>query len=99
MAKRKRTNNVLQNITQKTKDRATLKPEVSACNPEGLTVPAPLVTSVMLLLNDNIQYKVQSCSTNYVLVLVIIHTDVRVYNCECGWNTIKLHHVSYIEIN
>jgi hypothetical protein len=44
MAKRKRTNNVLQNITQKTKDRATLKPEVSACDPEGLTVPAPLVS-------------------------------------------------------
>ena len=47
MIKRKRTNNDLQNITQKTKDRAprtTLKPEVKTCNLEGLAVPAPLVT-------------------------------------------------------
>ena len=47
MAKRKRTNNDLQNITHKTKDRATWTPlkirgELRG-SPEGLTVPAPLV--------------------------------------------------------
>jgi len=50
MAKRqkdKRTNNYLQNITQKTKDRATRtpkKPSVNSDAPEGQAVPAPLVT-------------------------------------------------------
>ena len=34
MAKWKRTNNDLQNITQKTKDRATGKPGVNSCAPE-----------------------------------------------------------------
>jgi hypothetical protein len=58
MAKRKmdqRTNNDLQNITQKTKDRVTrtlLKPEVNSGFAEGSTVPAPHVTLVVLLLND-----------------------------------------------
>jgi len=41
MAKRKRTNNDLQNSTQKTKDRATrtpLKLGVNSCAPDGLAV-------------------------------------------------------------
>jgi len=51
----KRTNNDLQNTTHKTKDRATrspLKPGVDTGAPEGLAVPVPLVTPIMLLLND-----------------------------------------------
>ena len=51
-----------QNITQKTKDRATrtpLKQEVTSCAREGLAVPSPRVTPVVLLLNDtNHIYKV-----------------------------------------
>jgi hypothetical protein len=46
MVKRKRTNNDLQNITQKTKDRAIrtlLKPAVISCVQETLAVAAPLV--------------------------------------------------------
>ena len=39
----KRTNNNLQNITHKTKDRATRTP----CVPEGKAVPAPHVVTVM----------------------------------------------------
>ena len=41
----KRTNNDLQKITHKTKDRATRipqKPELNSGAPEGLAVPAPL---------------------------------------------------------
>jgi len=45
MAKRKRTNNNLQNITQKTKDRATRTPVIPV-----IAVPAQHVTSVELLL-------------------------------------------------
>ena len=51
----KRANNDLQNITQKTKDRATrapLKPGVDSVVPEGergRAVPAPIVTPVVLL--------------------------------------------------
>jgi regulator of sirC expression with transglutaminase-like and TPR domain len=48
MAKRKRTNNDLQNITQKTKNRATLKPLKPDIEPRGLAVPAPHVTPVAL---------------------------------------------------
>jgi hypothetical protein len=47
--KEKRTNNDLQNTTQKTKDRATpipLKPGVTSGVPEGLNVSAPLVGPV-----------------------------------------------------
>ena len=54
MAKRKRTNNNLQSNTQKTKDRAArtpLKPGLNSDASEGLTIPDPLVTPVMLLLN------------------------------------------------
>ena len=51
-----------QSITQKFKDRATrapLKQGVYACAPEGIAVPSPRVTPVMLLLNDtNNIYKV-----------------------------------------
>jgi len=50
MAKRKRTNNNLQNTTMKTKDRATrtpLKPGSELrCAPEGKTIPAPVVALV-----------------------------------------------------
>jgi hypothetical protein len=53
MAKRKSTTNDLKNITHKTKDpvaRTTLKMGgVNAGDPEGLTVPAPLVAPIMLL--------------------------------------------------
>jgi len=55
MKKEKRTNNDLQNITQKTQNQATLiplKPGVNSCAPEGLAVPAPHATPVVLLLND-----------------------------------------------
>ena len=47
MTKGKRTNNHLQNITQKTQDRATQAP----CAPEGYAVPVPHVAPVVLLLN------------------------------------------------
>ena len=53
--KDKRTNNDLQNITQKTKDRATrtpLKPGVNSGAPEEVAVPAPYVTAVVLLFNN-----------------------------------------------
>ena len=46
------TNNNLQNITQKTKDRVTrtsLKLEVNSCAPEGEQIPASYVSPVMLL--------------------------------------------------
>ena len=43
MAKRKKTDNDLQNSTQKTKDRGT--PEVNSSAPEGWAVPVALVTS------------------------------------------------------
>jgi hypothetical protein len=52
MKKDKRTNNDLNNTTQKTKDRATRtpqKPGVNLAAPEGKAVPAPLVTLVVLL--------------------------------------------------
>jgi hypothetical protein len=55
MTKDKRTNNDLQNTTQKTKDRATRTPLKSGINPGapgGLTVPVPLVTPIVLLLKD-----------------------------------------------
>ena len=51
MAKRKKMNNHLQNTTQKTKDRVTLtakEPGVNSGAPEGLAVPAPLATPVVL---------------------------------------------------
>ena len=51
MVKRKRTKNDLQNTTQKTKDQAKrthLKPRVNLGAPEGLAVPVPLVTPVVL---------------------------------------------------
>ena len=53
MTKRKRTNNDLQSITLKTKNRATrnpLKLGVNSCVPEGLAVHAPHVALVVLLL-------------------------------------------------
>ena len=46
---RKMTNNVLQNITQKTKDRLK-KAVVNPCTPDGLAFPVPPVTPVVLLL-------------------------------------------------
>ena len=58
MVKRKtdiRTNNDLQNTTEKSKDRATgtaLKPGMNSCAPEGQAVPAPLITPVVFLAND-----------------------------------------------
>jgi hypothetical protein len=55
MTKRNRTNNDLQNIIQKTKDRATgtsLKTGMNSCAPGGLAVSTPHVTPVVLLLND-----------------------------------------------
>jgi hypothetical protein len=53
MAKRKKTNNDLQNITQKTKDRATRSHKKHGA-PEGCTAPATIVTftPVMLLCGD-----------------------------------------------
>ena len=47
-----RTNNDLQNITQKTKDRATRIPQKLGGYPEGLAVPVPRVSPVGLLLGD-----------------------------------------------
>jgi len=49
--KNKRTNNDLQNITQKTKDQATrtpLKTRVNSCSSEGNAVPAPHVAPIVL---------------------------------------------------
>ena len=49
------TNNDLQNTTQKTNDRATRTPQKTAVIPgvpEGLAVPAQLLTPIVLLLND-----------------------------------------------
>jgi hypothetical protein len=60
MAKKKRTSNDLQNITQKhrkSKDRTTqtqLKSRGELGAPKGLAVPAPLVTLVVLLNDTNI---------------------------------------------
>ena len=54
--KGKRTNNDMQNITQKTKNRATrtaLKPEVNSGIPEWKEVPVPHVAPVVLLLLRN----------------------------------------------
>ena len=54
MAKRKRTNNDLQNTTQKTKDRAIriqLNTHGNSGSPEGWAVPGPLVALVMSLIN------------------------------------------------
>jgi hypothetical protein len=45
MAKRKRTNNDLENITQNIEQcESHYKPGVNSCIPEGLVFPAPLVT-------------------------------------------------------
>ena len=55
MTKQKRTNNDLQNTTQKTKDRATQTPlntGVKSGTPDIVLVPAPHATPVVLLLND-----------------------------------------------
>jgi len=52
MKRDKGTNNDLQNIIQKTNDRATrilLQTRVNASAPEGQAVPAPLAEPVMLL--------------------------------------------------
>ena len=56
MAKRKRTKHDLQNITQTTKYRLTRTPpkygrRVNSCVMEGLAVPAPHATPIMLPLN------------------------------------------------
>jgi hypothetical protein len=50
--KDKRTNNDLRNTTQETKDRVTLTSNVNVRAPERLAVPAPHVTSAMLLLDN-----------------------------------------------
>ena len=55
MVEVKRTNNDLPNITQKTKDRTIQtpqKPRLNSDTPEGLAVPAPPFSPVVLLLND-----------------------------------------------
>jgi hypothetical protein len=55
MAKRKRTNNDLQNTTQKTKDRVSrtpLKPVLNSGAPERYAVPAPLVAPVVKIYNQ-----------------------------------------------
>ena len=55
MNKGERTNKDLQNITQKSKDRATqtsLKTGVNSGILEGLAVPAPHMTPVVLLLSN-----------------------------------------------
>jgi hypothetical protein len=52
MTKDKRTNNDLQNTTQKTKDRATRTPLKSGINSGAPGVPVPLVTPIVLLLKD-----------------------------------------------
>ena len=57
MAKRKRTNNDLQNTKENIKgwtSRTPLKAEVNSCTPEGLEVPALLMTPVVLLLDMEI---------------------------------------------
>jgi hypothetical protein len=52
----KRTNNDLQNTTQKTKDRASNTNHTKTEGaPQGLTVPAPLVTPVVYVNFDEIR--------------------------------------------
>jgi hypothetical protein len=53
--KDKRTNNDLENIPQKIRDRATrTQPRVNSCAPEGLAVPALHAAPVVLLLRIDI---------------------------------------------
>jgi len=55
MVKRKKKDNDLPNTMQKTNDRATRTPIKTGVNsgaPIGLAGPVPIVTPVMLLLND-----------------------------------------------
>jgi hypothetical protein len=57
MAKRKRTNNDLQNTKENIKgwaSRTPLKAGVNSCTPEGSAVPALLMTPVVLLLDMEI---------------------------------------------
>ena len=63
----KRTNNDFQNITHKTKDRATwtLKPGVNSGAPEGYAVPAPLFAPVNW--DHNHSPLVPGCSTAHLI--------------------------------
>ena len=62
MVKRKtdiRTNNDLQNTTEKRKDGESgtaLKPGMNSCAPEGQAVPAPLITPVVFRVERVITY-------------------------------------------
>ena len=55
MAKRKRTNTIYKTLHIKNNDREAtqtpLKSEVNSGSPDGLAVPAPHITPIMLLLN------------------------------------------------
>ena len=56
MDKEQKANNDLQNITHKTKDRATripLKPGLWSGVPEGWAVPAPYLKPVVLLMSQS----------------------------------------------
>ena len=60
--KAKRTNSDLQNITQKTKDRAARTPLKTGCTTDGLAVPDPHVTPVTVKQHEhNLIWK--SCCT------------------------------------
>jgi hypothetical protein len=62
MAKHNGQKSDLQNPTQKNKDRApgtSIKPVVNSGTQEGLSVPAPLVTPVMLLLHNTSEHHVR----------------------------------------
>ena len=82
MAKKKiqRTNNDLQSITHKTKDRVTrtpLKPGANQGAPEGKAVAAPLIHILSFLLNEkSLIYPGQMVKKTYVLQRLNVKTEL-----------------------
>ena len=77
--------NSKQNITQKTKDRATpLKQGVYSCAPEGLAVPSSRVTPVVLLLNDT--------NIRSVMILVNLFRILQKANFQMRFSSIIQRH-------
>ena len=89
MAKGKRTNNDLQNTTQKTKDRAThtpLKPRVNSCSPERIAIPAPLVEKQRMIRSTG---KTTLTATGNAWTLCKLRQDI---SCStCNVLTLNLH--------
>ena len=92
MAKRKRTNNDLQNISQNTKDQATrteLKSEVNAGAPEGQAVSGPLVDSLSL---KDISVFNPTFNTFSATLWLFVTTDLSTF-MSLTFNYIKLYAV------